>query len=100
MMCFKEEVAERWTRGLLPYFYQVFQGDEYLRGADLICARGFVEDAYRKVTDPLLFFPWHSRFVGGGKAPKDRSVPKEKGEVACFSKYFMAFIGPLVRKFL
>lgn len=39
-----------------PYFYQVFQGDEYLKGADLICARGFAADAYRKAVDLSFFF--------------------------------------------
>jgi len=44
-----------WSAESFPYFYQVFRGDEYLRGADLICARGF---AGRRVSQssPSSFF--------------------------------------------
>lgn len=46
-----------WSAKSFPYFYQVFRGDEYLRGADLICARGF---AGRRVSQsspsPFFFF--------------------------------------------
>lgn len=57
----KAERGSRWNRRPEPfsYFYQVFQGDEYLREADLICARGFAADAYRKAADltlPLFSF--------------------------------------------
>lgn len=58
----REEV-ERPTESF-PYFYQVFRGDEYLRVADLICARGF---AGRRVSQSIsvlsFFFPSRSLYA-------------------------------------
>lgn len=45
-----------------PYFYQLFQGDEYLREADLICARGFAADAYRRAADLSFSLSFSSFF--------------------------------------
>jgi len=53
----KKRREEERSAESFPYFYQVFRGDEYLRGADLICARGF---AGRRVSQsspsPFFFF--------------------------------------------
>jgi len=53
-----------WSAESFPYFYQVFRGDEYLRGADLICAWGF---AGRRVSQsspsPFFFFRPHPLYA-------------------------------------
>lgn len=95
-----------------PYFYQVFRGDEYLRVADLICARGF---AGRRVSQsspspfffllPVPFMLQQARRGGEGKecvgkrvrkvgeTTEGVSVAAERGGGACFPKYFTAIIG-------
>lgn len=67
-----------WSAKSFPYFYQVFRGDEYLRGADLICARGF---AGRRVSQsspsPFFFFHPHPLYATTS-SPEEKEEEKEK----------------------
>lgn len=76
--------AAEWSAESFPYFYQVFRGDEYLRGANLICARGF---AGRRVSQsspspffffflllPVLFMLQRACRGGGGEEEDDGGV--------------------------
>lgn len=66
-----------WSAKSFPYFYQVFRGDEYLRGADLICARGF---AGRRVSQssPSPFFFFHPHPLYATTSPEEKEEEEEK----------------------